>query len=114
MWGSDKPIDGLTVEPTISVHGAAPEGLLSREALDFLQALELDFGGRRRALLAARKQGPFDFLNESKAIREGDWKVSPVPDVLLDRRVEITGPAEPKMIINALNSGAQVFMADFD
>jgi malate synthase len=102
------------VEPSISVHGKAPAELLSREALDFLQALEVQFGGRRRALLAARKQGPFEFLNESKAIREGDWKVSPVPDVLLDRRVEITGPAEPKMIINALNSGAQVFMADFE
>ncbi len=55
-----------------------------------------------------------DFLPETKAIREGDWKVSPLPDDLLDRRVEITGPVDRKMIINALNSGANVFMADFE
>jgi malate synthase len=114
MWDTEHPIDELTADAAISVHAKAPEALLSTEALAFLQALEREFGGRRRALVASRKKAPYDFLNETKAIREGDWKVSPVPDVLLDRRVEITGPAEPKMIINALNSGAQVFMADFE
>jgi malate synthase len=98
----------------ISVQGKAPSELLSSEALGFLESLEREFGGRRRALLAARHKAPFDFLNDTRAIRDGEWKVSPVPEVLLDRRVEITGPAEPKMIINALNSGAQVFMADFE
>src|SRR5271154_2330327 len=55
-----------------------------------------------------------DFLPETKSIRDGDWKVAPVPADLLDRRVEITGPVDRKMIVNALNSGAKVFMADFE
>ena len=55
-----------------------------------------------------------DFLPETKAIRDGDWTVAPIPADLLDRRVEITGPVDRKMIINALNSGAKVFMADFE
>src|SRR5208282_740144 len=54
------------------------------------------------------------FLTETKSVRDGDWKVAPIPADLLDRRVEITGPVDRKMIINALNSGASVFMADFE
>lgn len=101
---------------------AACEFLLSPEALKFVGALVEKFGERRDALLAQRaeRQQQFDagvkpdFLPETKAIREGNWTVAPVPADLLDRRVEITGPAEPKMIINALNSGAKVFMADLE
>lgn len=96
--------------------------LLAPEALAFVAALAERFGDRRDALLAKRvaRQKEFDagvlpdFKPETKHIREGDWKVAPVPEDLLDRRVEITGPAEPKMIINALNSGAKVFMADLE
>ena len=54
------------------------------------------------------------FLPETKSVRDGDWKVAPIPADLLDRRVEITGPVDRKMIVNALNSGAKVFMADFE
>ncbi len=94
--------------------------ILTPEALGFVTSLVETFGPRREALLAKRKelQKRFDagelpdFLPETKAIREGDWKVAPIPAPLQNRRVEITGPAEPKMIINALNSGAKVFMAD--
>ncbi|MBM4783861.1 MAG: malate synthase A [Archangiaceae bacterium] len=89
--------------------------LLSAEALAFVADLERRFGERRRELLERRraKKG-FDFLPETASVRAGDWRVAPVPDCLADRRVEITGPTEPKMIINALNSGATVFMADFE
>ena len=89
--------------------------LLSAEALAFVADLERRFGERRRELLERRraKKG-FDFLPETASVRAGDWRVAPVPECLSDRRVEITGPTEPKMIINALNSGANVFMADFE
>ena len=103
------------------VHGRAAE-ILTPEALDFLAGLHRAFDGRRRALLAARvkRQARFDagetpdFLAETADIRAGDWKIAPIPSDLLDRRVEITGPVDRKMIINALNSGAKVFMADFE
>ena len=89
--------------------------LLSSEALRFLVDLELNFGDRRLELIERRRRkSSWDFLPETASVRAGDWRVAPVPDVLLSRRVEITGPAEPKMIINALNSGADVFMADFE
>ncbi|MER2565619.1 MAG: malate synthase A [Myxococcaceae bacterium] len=89
--------------------------LLSSEALAFVADLERRFGERRRELLERRraKKG-FDFLPETASVRAGDWRISPVPECLSDRRVEITGPTEPKMVINALNSGANVFMADFE
>jgi malate synthase len=98
------------------------ERVLTAEAIAFLADLERRFGARRRALLARRgevqariEQGWLpDFLPETRAIREGDWKVAPIPKDLWDRRVEITGPTDRKMIINALNSGASVFMADFE
>ncbi len=96
--------------------------VLTPEALEFVAKLTRTFGGRREELLARRqeRQAAFNqghrphFLSETKSIREGDWKVAPLPRDLLDRRVEITGPVERKMIINALNSGANVFMADFE
>jgi malate synthase len=96
--------------------------VLTPEALEFVAQLTRTFGERRQALLSRRqeRQAAFNrgqrphFLPETKAVREGDWKVAPLPPELLDRRVEITGPVERKMIINALNSGASVFMADFE
>lgn len=96
--------------------------LLSADALAFVAALVEKFSARRDALLTKRvvRQQQFDagvlpdFKPETKHIRESEWKVADVPADLLDRRVEITGPAEPKMIINALNSGAKVFMADLE
>jgi malate synthase len=89
--------------------------LLTADALAFVGELERRFGERRVELLERRRvKKRFDFLPETASVRSGDWRISPVPDCLLDRRVEITGPVEPKMIINALNSGANVFMADFE
>ncbi|MGA9471926.1 MAG: malate synthase A [Terriglobales bacterium] len=96
--------------------------ILSPEAQVFLSKLAARFEGRRQELLARRRtvqqklDGDWrpDLLPETAAVRGGDWKVVPIPRDLLDRRVEITGPVERKMIINALNSGANVFMADFE
>ncbi len=96
--------------------------VLTREALDLVVKLQRAFGPRREELLERRKavqarlhDGVFpDFLPETKSIREAEWTVAPIPKDLLDRRVEITGPVDRKMIINALNSGASVFMADFE
>lgn len=113
------PTNGLTY------HGPVPKDcafLLSAEANAFVVALVEKFGARREELLAkrAKRQKEFDggalpdFKADTKAIRDGDWVVAPIPADLADRRVEITGPAEPKMIINALNSGAKVFMADLE
>src|SRR4051795_5443461 len=103
------------------VEGRAAE-VLTPEALAFLAELHRRFNDRRLELLALReeRQTRFDagaqpdFLPETAAIRAGDWKVAPIPADLQDRRVEITGPVDRKMIINALNSGARVFMADFE
>ena len=96
--------------------------ILTPEALEFICMLENNFGQRRLELLAQRKdmQNKIDngfvpdFLDETKDVRDSDWTVSPLPKDLLDRRVEITGPVDRKMIINALNSGVKVFMADFE
>ena len=96
--------------------------ILCDEALEFVARLHQRFEPRRQELLArrAQRQKEFDagklpdFLPETKAIREGDWKVAAQPRDLLDRRVEITGPTDRKMVINALNSGASTFMADFE
>lgn len=96
--------------------------ILSDDALAFVADLHRQFNTRRLGLLAARKQRQSrfdagelpDFLAETQAIRDGDWKVAPIPKVLQDRRIEITGPVDRKMIINALNSDAKVFMADFE
>jgi malate synthase len=96
--------------------------ILTPEAIEFLCALNLQFEARRLELLNDRKrrQTEFDqgklpeFSNETRYIRDAYWTVAPIPEDLLDRRVEITGPPERKMVINALNSGANVFMADFE
>ena len=96
--------------------------ILTPEALAFLEGLHRTFDARRLALLAARAERQTaldagalpDFLPQTRAIRAGDWRVAPIPADLLDRRVEITGPVDRKMVINALNSGANVFMADFE
>jgi malate synthase len=101
---------------------AAFAAILTPEARAFVATLQRDFGGRRAELLAARvaRQAEldagtrFDFLPETAQLRESEWTVAPIPDDLRDRRVEITGPVDRKMIINALNSGARVFMADFE
>ena len=111
--------------PGVHVHaetGGRQADILSPEALAFVADLHRRFDGRRRELLARRmeRQKLFDagqlphFLTETKAVRDGDWTVAPIPADLLDRRVEITGPVDRKMIVNALNSGAKVFMADFE
>jgi malate synthase len=96
--------------------------VLTPEAVAFVVGLQRAFNARRRELLAARvvRQARLDagerpdFLRETRGVRESEWTVAPLPKDLLDRRVEITGPVERKMIINALNSGAKVFMADFE
>jgi malate synthase len=109
----------IIAEPS-AVDGA-PE-VLTADALDFLAELHERFDGRRKALLDDRmdRQARFDagelpdFPEETRQIRESDWTVGPIPADILDRRVEITGPTNAKMLINALNSGARVFMADFE
>jgi malate synthase len=117
------PLERLDPGP-LTVHGdtATYASLLTADALAFLTHLHRRFEARRRELLAARaeRQAAWDagalpdFRTDTRAIREGDWRVAPIPAALRDRRVEITGPVERKMIINALNSGAKVFMADFE
>jgi len=96
--------------------------VLTPEALDFVAELQSAFNGRRLELLARRAERQADisagvmpdFLPETADIRAAEWTVAPIPDDLQDRRVEITGPVDRKMIINALNSGASIFMADFE
>ena len=111
--------------PGIEITGrVTPEyaQILTPEAVAFAAKLQRAFGDRRVKLLARRAQRQIefdagklpDFLAETHAIREGDWTCAPVPADIVDRRVEITGPVDRKMIINALNSGASVFMADFE
>jgi malate synthase len=112
-------LEGVRVLPS-NVPGV--DTVLTREALAFAVDLHRRFDPRRRELLALRVDRQVhldagerpDFLEETAEVRSGSWIVSPLPDDLLDRRVEITGPVERKMIINALNSGASVFMADFE
>ncbi|TMA27072.1 MAG: malate synthase A, partial [Deltaproteobacteria bacterium] len=104
---------------SIELRGQQVPGIdkvLSKEALAFLESLERRFGPTRKKLLAARgrRSGEFKFLAETEGVRKGDWKVAPTPADLQKRHVEITGPVERKMMINALNSGADVFMADFE
>jgi malate synthase len=103
--------------------GEAGAGILTPEALEFVAKLARKFTAERDALLVRRQDRQreldegktLDFLPETKEIRESDWKVAPLPQDLLDRRVEITGPAgDRKMVINALISGAKAFMADFE
>ena len=96
--------------------------ILTPLIVSFLRELDARFDGERRLLLARRaeRQRIFDggalpdFLQETESVRAGNWRVAPIPADILDRRVEITGPTDRKMVINALNSGAKVFMADFE
>jgi malate synthase len=96
--------------------------ILTPEAMNFVAKLDREFEGQREELLAKRAQRQKelnagilpDFLPETEHIRKASWTVAPIPDDLQDRRVEITGPVDRKMVINALNSGAKVFMADFE
>jgi len=112
----DKP-NGLRVRGPVLERDV---DILSKDALAFLAKLQRAFNVRRKELLQNRvnRQIEIDagvlpnFLPDTQAIRDGDWQVDPLPQDLLDRRVEITGPVTPKMIINALNSGATHFMAD--
>lgn len=108
----------------IDIGAQAPDQdlVLTPASLEFLAGLHRRFEPLRQARLADRRQrqaffdagGVPDFRPDTAAIRAGDWKVAPLPPALLDRRVEITGPVDPKMVINALNSGAKVYMADFE
>ncbi len=109
----------------IEIRGPVPaelEPILSPEALEFFARLERRFRTTRRALLSRRRKiqvaldagAKPDFLPETLAVRRAEWTIDPVPADLRDRRVEITGPVERKRIINALNSGANLFMADFE
>ena len=114
-----------TYAPGIEITGdITPEyaEILTPAAVEFVAKLAREFEGTRQELLKTRveRQAQLDagelpdFLPQTAAIREGDWTIAPLPADLHDRRVEITGPVDRKMIINALNSGARVFMADFE
>ena len=116
--GSPRAANGLALTEQV----ADQELLLPGALRDLLVALHRAIEPERRARLAARRErqaffdacGLPDFRTDTAHIREGDWKVAPIPRALQDRRVEITGPTDPKMAINALNSGAQCYMADFE
>ncbi len=119
MLASGSRLGGVEVVGT-SVPGA--DRILTPEALAFVADLHRRFDPQRRALLARRRERQaridageaLDFRADTEEIRSSDWQVAEAPADLNDRRVEITGPAESKMMINALNSGARVFMADFE
>ncbi|MGP4015377.1 malate synthase A [Saccharopolyspora sp. 5N708] len=109
----------------VQVLGRAVERgdeILTKEALEFVAGLQRAFGARRDELLARRAQrraeaarkGRLDFLDETRHIREGEWRVVEPPADIADRRVEITGPTDRKMAINALNSGARIWLADLE
>ena len=115
----------MTIPVGVEVSGPRQdryEQILTPGALGFLADLHRTFDGRRRELLARRTEreaelaagGTLDFLEETKDVREGDWRVAEPAPGLLDRRVEITGPTDAKMTINALNSGAKVWLADHE
>src|SRR5262245_41132618 len=115
----------LDLPAGVVVDGAIEPGfdrVLTKEAVSFLADLQRRFNPRREALLAARVERQRrldagekpDFRPDTASIRDGDWTVAPLPRDILERRVEITGPVDRKMIINALNCGADVFMADFE
>ena len=131
--GEGAPVTTQTMEERVATEAAGGaevagpmrqgyEGILTPAALVLVATLERRFGPQRRALLERRAERQKriqdgerpDFLAETAEIRAAEWTIAPVPADLEDRRVEITGPVERKMIINALNSGASVFMADFE
>src|SRR5215469_4254581 len=111
--------------PGVQIRGPVVAGeteILTPAALEFVAALHREFNPRRLELLRERaaRQGLIDkgqlpnYMAETRNVRKGHWQVLPVPEDLQDRRVEITGPVDRKMVINALNSGANCFMADFE
>jgi malate synthase len=114
----------VTTRAATELCGSAPRAdeVLTPEAVAFVAGLHERFGPRRLELLDARAERrariaageALDFLPGTRDVREADWRIAPVPDGLRDRRVEITGPTDRKMVINALNSGARMFMADFE
>jgi malate synthase len=118
--------DAMTRAPEgVEVRGEMAPGfdeILTHDALAFVAKLQREFKARRKEALHARQERQaaldrgeqLDFLPETKHIRDGDWTCAPIPADLQDRRVEITGPTDRKMVINALNSGAKMFMADFE
>jgi malate synthase len=125
MTSSAPTPDAARIPPGVEIKGKIKPGyerILTPEALAFVAGLARAFEANRVALMNRREERQAaldagalpDFLAETKGIREGDWKIGGVPSDLLDRRVEITGPTTRKMIVNALNSGASVFMADFE
>ena len=120
-------MDTLAMKSDLNLKILAPisngmEKILTPEALEFASVLHKTFNPTRLNLLEKRviRQNEInsgnkpDFLTETEHVRQANWKISPVPSDLQDRRVEITGPVDRKMIINALNSGVKVFMADFE
>jgi len=118
-----EPKSELVVTGKLDAAGeSAASEILTPDARSFVVGLARTFTARIHELRAARVEravllrtgGKLDFLPETRSIRDGDWRCAPLPKDLLDRRVEITGPADRKMIINALNSGANVFMADLE
>jgi len=119
VHGLARRIPGMAI---VGAIGPRYEDILTPEALAFLAALHRKFEATRKRLLVMRavQQQRYDagelpdFLPETADVRASDWKIAPIPADLMDRRVEITGPVDRKMIINALNSGADVYMADFE
>ncbi|MFC8722157.1 malate synthase A [Kitasatospora sp. NPDC057198] len=117
--GPSPAVPGVTVAGPPVPRSAE---VLTAGALEFVAGLHRTFEGRRQELLAARRErraeiartGTLDFLPQTAGVRAADWKVAPAPRALTDRRVEITGPTDRKMVINALNSGAKVWLADFE
>src|SRR5580658_3279084 len=114
-----------TIEQVWAISGPSVEcqgEVLTEPAIEFLIKLDSQFELRRQALLSMRRVRQReidggnmpDFIPETARLRRQNWKVAAIPADLLDRRVEITGPVDRKMVINALNSGASVFMADFE
>ncbi len=129
MTTSTPSVDGRAVATEVDgvqIAGDPRPDVLTRPALEWLAELQRTFGQERDGLLARRaerraeRQGerggdpPLDFLPDTQHIRRGDWAVLPAPPALRNRRVEITGPTDAKMLINALNSGSTGFMADFE
>ncbi len=115
----------MLTKSNVQITGEAVPGMeeiLTPEALEFIEKLHTRFDKRRIELLEKRQVRQqeldsgkkLDFLPETKEIREGGWKIAPLPEDMKDRRVEITGPTNRKMLINALNSGAKMFMADLE
>src|SRR6185437_16278615 len=111
--------------PRFELQGTAEasfDEVLSPDALEFVSELHAEFEQRRQELLRARRERRtrlaegemLEFLPDTEDVRSGDWTVAPVPEALQQRWVEITGPTDRKMVINALNSGADGFMADFE